>query len=86
MTDETAFHCFGILWDKTDYTFYVDGVEDGHIDAYVSPCPQFILISGEPHGYRSEDHQPTEEAVATIGALFFLTDLPRFNTLGQAHP
>ena len=68
--DEKEFHRFGVLWDETGYTFYVDGVEDGHIDTYVSGCPEFILISGEPHGYRNEDHQPTTEAVAAIGDTF----------------
>jgi len=68
--DEKIFHRFGVLWDETGYTLYVDGVEDGHIDTYVSGCPQFILISGEPDGYRNEDHQPTAEAIAAIGDTF----------------
>jgi len=68
--DEKEFHRFGLLWDETGYTFYVDGEEDGHIDAYVSGCPQFILISAEPDGYRFEEHQPTAEAVAAIGDTF----------------
>ena len=68
--DETKFHRFGVLWDETAYTFYIDGVEDGHIDTYVSGCPEFILISCEPNGYRSADHQPTAEAVAAIGDTF----------------
>ncbi|MBQ8231383.1 MAG: glycoside hydrolase family 16 protein [Lachnospiraceae bacterium] len=70
LVDEKEFHRFGVLWDESGYTFYVDGVEDGHIDSAVSGCPQFILISTEPRGYRMEHHQPTEEAFAAIGDTF----------------
>lgn len=70
--DEKEFHRFGVLWDETGYTFYLDGVEDGRIDAYVSGCPEFILISGEPHGYRYKGNQPTEEAYSAIGDTFIV--------------
>jgi len=70
MLDEKEFHRFGLLWDETGYTFYIDGVEDGKIEADISHCPEFILISTEPRGYRFEDHQPTEEARAAIGDTF----------------
>ena len=63
--DVEAFHRFGLLWDEGGYTFYIDGVEDGHIDKYVSGIPEFILISTEVRGYRFEDHQPTTEAIRT---------------------
>lgn len=66
------FHRFGLRWDENGYTFYIDGEEDGHISAYVSGCPQFILISTEPIGYRFKDHQPTEEAKAAIGDQFIV--------------
>ncbi len=66
--DEKEFHRFGMLWDETGYTFYIDGVEDGRIDEYVSHIPEFILISGEAHGYRKGDHTPTAEAYAAAEA------------------
>lgn len=68
--DKTEFHRFGLLWDENGYTFYIDGVEDGHISGNVSHRPEFILISTEPRGYRFEDHQPTPEAIAAIGDTF----------------
>ncbi len=70
--DENEFHRFGVLWDENGYTFYVDGVEDGHISACVSKRPEFILISTEPNGYRHEGHQPTEEAYDAIGDTFLV--------------
>ena len=68
--DEKDFHRFGVLWDETGYTFYVDGVEDGKITENTTTRPEFILISAEPHGYRYEDHQPTQEAIDAIGDTF----------------
>ena len=63
--DKAEFHRFGLLWDETGYTFYVDGQEDGHISEYVSRRPEFILISTEVKGYRYENHQPVEAAFAS---------------------
>ena len=67
-TDE--FHRFGVLWDETGYTFYIDGVEDGKITEYLTTRPEFILISTEVHGYRYEDHKPTKEACENVGDTF----------------
>lgn len=64
------FHRFGLKWDETGYTFYIDGEEDGKIEEFVSNRPQFILITTEPHGYRKDGHQPTEEARAAVGDTF----------------
>lgn len=64
------FHTFGMLWEKSGYTFYVDGQEDGHISRYVSQRPEFILISTEVKGYRYEDHQPVKEARESAGDTF----------------
>ena len=76
--DKEAFHRFGVLWDETGYTFYVDGKEDGHISDYVSHCPEFILISTEVKGYRHADHQPIPEAWEAIKAGdTFLVDYVR---------
>lgn len=68
--DTSVFHTFGLLWDETGYTFFVDGKEDGKITDFVTARPEFILISTEPRGYRFEDHTPTEEAYAAIGDTF----------------
>lgn len=66
------YHRFGVLWEPTGYTFYVDGVEDGRITENVSGCPQFILISTEPRGYRFDDHQPIREAYEAVGDTFMV--------------
>lgn len=70
--DEKEFHRFGVLWDENGYTFYIDGVEDGHVDTLVSKRPEFILVTTEPNGYRYEDHKPTQEAFDAIGDTFIV--------------
>lgn len=68
--DPAAFHTFGMLWTPEGYTYYIDGIEDGHNPAPVSHRPEFILISTEVKSYRHESHMPTEEAYAAIGDTF----------------
>ena len=68
--DTEEFHRFGLLWDETGYTFYIDGKEDGKVTEKLTARPEFILISTEVHGYRYEDHQPTKEAYEAIGDTF----------------
>ncbi len=47
------FHRFGLKWDKTGYTFYVDGVVCGKkIEEPVSEVEQFILLTTECKGER----------------------------------
>lgn len=75
--DQTAWHRFGMAWDENGYTFYIDGVEDGHISQHVSRRPQFILISTEVQGYRLEDHKPVPAAFDLIGKDSFLVDYVR---------
>ena len=70
--DPKEFHTFGMLWDETGYTFYIDGVEDGKITDYVSHRPEFILISTEVKGYRLADHRPTEDAYRSVGDTFLV--------------
>ncbi len=67
---EDEYHTFGLLWDETGYTFYIDGKEDGKIEKHISRCPEFILISTEVNGYRYADHTPTQEAFDAIGDTF----------------
>ena len=70
--DQTEFHRFGLLWDETGYTFYVDGKEDGKITEFLTARPEFILISTEVKGYRYEDHTPVKEAFDAIGDTFLV--------------
>ncbi len=70
--DKDTYHTFGLLWDETGYTFYIDGKEDGKITTAVSHCPEFILISTEVNGYRNADHAPTAEARAAVGDTFLV--------------
>ena len=58
--DENDFHRFGMLWDKSGYTFYIDGQESWHVDGPVSEIEQFILISTECLGYRFPGEIPHE--------------------------
>jgi len=64
------FHRFGLLWDETGYTFFIDGKEDGKVSEKLTARPEFILISTEVHGYRNADHQPEKEAFESIGDTF----------------
>ena len=75
--DTTVFHRFGMLWDHTGYTFYVDGIEDGHIAKYISHRPEFILITTEVKGYRKTEHAPVKEAFDFIGKDSFVVDYVR---------
>ena len=77
--DGSEFHTFGLLWDETGYTFFIDGKEDGKITDFATARPEFILISTEPRGYRYEDHQPTQEAVDAIGDTFLVDYVRVFN-------
>ncbi len=78
-TDE--FHTFGVLWDETGYTFYIDGVEDGKITENVSHCPEFILISTEVSGYRHADHKPIPEAYEAVGDTFLVDHVRVFDVV-----
>lgn len=70
--DPAEFHRFGMMWDESGYTFYIDGKEDGHIGGLVSKRPEFILISTEVCGYRSPEHLPVETAYQNIGDTFLV--------------
>lgn len=63
------FHRFGLLWDETGYTFFVDGKEDGKVEQLVTARPEFILISTEVKGYR-KDRKPVPEAWDAVGDTF----------------
>lgn len=65
--NKEEFHRFGLLWDETGYTFYIDGKEDGKITEHLTARPEFILISTEVQGYRHEEHLPVKEAYDSVG-------------------
>lgn len=56
-----GFHRFGLRWNKTGYTFFVDGKESWHVDGPVSETEQFVLVSTECMGYRTEEEKPCTE-------------------------
>lgn len=70
--DPAEFHRFGMMWDESGYTFYIDGKEDGHTSGMVSKRPEFILISTEVSGYRSPKHMPVESAYQNVGDTFLV--------------
>ena len=68
-----GWHRFGVLWDETGYSFYVDGRFDGRIEGQgISLRPEFVLISTEVIGYRHENHTPVKEAFEAIGDTFLV--------------
>ena len=81
--DENEWHRFGVLWDETGYTFYIDGKEDGHISEYVSKRPEFILISTEVHGYRHELSATKALALENLGDEFLVDHVRVFDIIGE---
>lgn len=68
--NKEVFHRFGLLWDETGYTFYIDGEVAGKTDKNLTACPEFILISTEVSGYREKDRKATQAAYDAIGDTF----------------
>ncbi len=54
-------HRFGVDWSPSGYVFYTDGVEVNRIEGPVSDVEQFILVSTECMGYRSDPPVPHEQ-------------------------
>lgn len=76
--DEKQWHRFGVLWDETGYTFYIDGVEDGKVTEHLTARPEFILISTEVRGYRKPERTAMPEAREAMEAGdTFLVDYVR---------
>ena len=55
--------------------------EDGHWEGRASQIPQFILVSSEVNGYRTEAHAPTEEAKAAVGDTFVVDYVRVFDAI-----
>ena len=80
--DTAEYHSFGLLWDETGYTFYIDGKEDGKITDFLTKIPEFILISTEVKGYRSnENHEPLQEAYDSVGDTFLVDHIRVFDKI-----
>ncbi len=52
---EDGYHRFGMLWTKDKYVFYCDGEIVSEASENVSRVPQFILLTTEVQGYRSNN-------------------------------
>ena len=54
---EDGWHTFAMDWTPTSYTFYCDGKVVTTADKDVSQVPQFILLTTEVQGYRSNSQK-----------------------------
>ncbi len=52
-TGEDEYHRVGMYWGEDGYVFYLDGVETTRTSEPVSKVEQFILLSTEIQGYRT---------------------------------
>lgn len=72
--DQTKEHVFGLLWEESGYSLYVDGRLRGRNAKAVSHVPQFLLISTETKWYRNNlmtgKGVPELEAAAKAGDRF----------------
>ena len=73
------YHYFGMLWTEEGYTFYIDGVEDGHSSDIVSKREQFIYLTTEVNGYRSKEFTATDEAKMAVGDKFIVDHVRVFD-------
>lgn len=56
-----GYHVFAMDWTEKGYTFYCDGKVVSATDKNVSLVPQFILLTTEIQGYRSDKPMPVGE-------------------------
>lgn len=59
-TDD-GYHVFGMHWTPEKYVFYCDGEVVSTADKDVSHVPQFILLTTEVQGYRSNNVKKVEK-------------------------
>lgn len=55
-----GWHYFGMNWQPDGYVFYCDGEEVSRCNDNVSHVPQFILLTTEVQGYRSNNPKRVE--------------------------
>ncbi len=67
------FHTYGLLWEPTGYTFYIDGVESMHTDYAVSQSPEHLILS---YCLRQgkEDDSPSDKVYVDNGDGKFIID------------
>ena len=53
VVDTEEFHTFGLLWESTGYSVYVDGRLRGSNNTAVSHVPEFVLLTTEAKWYRN---------------------------------
>ena len=53
--NDGEYHRFGMEWNEKEYVFYFDGKEMARTNAPISRVEQFILLSTEIKGYRSDE-------------------------------
>ena len=72
--DTEGFHTFGLLWEPSGYSTYVDGRLRGRNARAVSHVPEFVLITTEAKWYRNDRMTgkgvPELEAAAAAGDEF----------------
>lgn len=78
------YHYFGMLWTEEGYTFYIDGKEDGHSSDVISKREQFILLTTEINGYRTEAFTATDEARLAVGDEFIVDHVRVFDIVPKA--
>ena len=59
-----GFHRFGMDWSPKGYVFYCDGKKVSEASEHVSHVPQFILLTTEVQGYRSNNPRKVGEVFA----------------------
>ena len=55
-----GWHYFGMNWQPDGYVFYLDGKEISRASNHVSHVPQFILLTTEVQGYRTNSPKRVE--------------------------
>ena len=58
-TNDGEYHRFGVEWNEQGYVFYFDGKETARSTSPVSHTEQFVLLSTEIKGYRSDRKKTT---------------------------
>ncbi|NLO75210.1 MAG: family 16 glycosylhydrolase [candidate division WS1 bacterium] len=71
-----GFHVFGLDWSPEAYVYYIDGQESWRVEAPISHCEQFILVSTECMGYRAGD-SPDPLLLEAVLPDYFIVDYVR---------
>lgn len=55
---QAVFHRYGVLWDATGYTFYIDDVKVGRLTEGLSDRPKFLVLSIKIPNYLLDNFDP----------------------------